>query len=92
MNGRLPYTVRWRSGKQHLGWDFTQVVIKNRMEQIKIDIDDNKLLFENYLDMDKFHWYHQEYSKKKDIPAALFVHEAANLALWLKHHNSRPSI
>lgn len=34
MKGYLPEDVRWRRGKEHLGWDFTKTLIKNNRADI----------------------------------------------------------
>lgn len=90
MAGKLPDPIRWRRGKQHLGWSFTEALLEASQGQVGDHIADNKKLLENYLDMDRLRQYIQSYFDDKDSSSAEFVKEAIGLSVWLRRHATRP--
>jgi asparagine synthase (glutamine-hydrolysing) len=92
MAGRLPDEVRWRQGKQDLGWEFTQALMETRRSQTKLDIDRNTDLLLNYVDMNKLRKICQSYFDDKDLTQCEFIYETASLAVWLRQHANRQNI
>ena len=92
MAGRLPDAVRWRQGKQHLGWEFTQALMETRRSQTKLDIDRNTDLLINYVDMNKITRICQSYFGGKDLTQCDLLYDTARLAVWLRQHANRQAI
>ncbi len=51
--GRLPDAVRWRLGKEHLGWPFTAALIGEMRSRMQSDLKSNWEFAEHYVEMDK---------------------------------------
>lgn len=84
--GMLPDAVRWRKGKEHLGWDFTKALMKTMGVNLKRMLRENVHLLENYIDIDKVSLAHQMYFDAGDLSKAEMVYEAAHLAEWLRRN------
>jgi asparagine synthase (glutamine-hydrolysing) len=90
--GRLPDTVRWRRGKEHLGWAFTQTLMDTWRSQTKRDIDINTELLSSYVNMEKMSKLRVSYCDGGNLPQSELVYEAAQLAVWLRRHENRPEV
>ena len=92
MAGRLPDAVRWRRGKEHLGWSFTTALMGTMQTHMKVDIDENMSLISDYVQVDSVRKACRSYFDEDDMAQAGAVYEAAHLAIWLRRHADRPTI
>ncbi len=85
MGEHLPDTVRWRRGKEHLGWDFTRALIGKTQSTINAAIDTNN----QYILPDINANYSLDAllssADTKDIESMADIYDAACLNLWLEH-------
>ena len=51
MDGFLPDEVRWRKGKQHLGWAFTSALMDLCRDRVRFDIEANRSTISKYVDV-----------------------------------------
>ncbi len=86
MAGRLPEEVRWRRGKEHLGWAFTVDLMSTMQTRVRSIIDDNMDLLSKYVHEEKIREICRSYFEQGDPTQEETVYEAAHLAAWL----SRP--
>ena len=92
MAGRLPDEVRWRLGKQHLGWAYTAKFMEIIQENLRLAINENMNILKQFVDEKALNNACQSYFAAKDPEQAQKVYEAAHLAVWLKHRQKRPQI
>jgi asparagine synthase (glutamine-hydrolysing) len=92
MAGRLPDGVRWRRGKEHLGWAFTTGLMETMQDKIQLAIKSNIDTLFPYLDKDRLNHACKSYFDGNDPDQAGKIYEAAHLALWLKRHKERPQV
>lgn len=90
MENRLPDQVRWRKGKENLGWAFTSHLMEELHGRLQIAITENMDILYNYVDAGSVQLACQAYFEDKDPNQAEKVYEAAHLAMWLKCHKERP--
>ena len=90
MHTRLPDTVRWRRGKEHLGWAFTEALMGARQASVKAAIDDKWDLLTQFVDLGKARETCRSYFEANDLEQADRVYEIANLAAWLHRSARRP--
>lgn len=90
MAERLPDTVRWRRGKEHLGWAFTTALMSRMRPRIRGEIEANWELAKLYIDVDGVRKVCAAYFDEGDLAQADKVYEIAHLALWLRRHAERP--
>ncbi len=86
MAGRLPEEVRWRRGKEHLGWAFTADLMSTMQTSVRSIIDDNMDMLSEYVHEEKLREMCRSYFEQGDPTQEETVYEAAHLAEWL----SRP--
>ena len=92
MAGRLPDGVRWRRGKEHLGWAFTVGLMETMQDNIQLAIMTNIDTLSPYLDKNRLNHACKSYFDDNDPDQAEKVYEAFHLALWLKRHKERPQV
>jgi asparagine synthase (glutamine-hydrolysing) len=92
MADRLPDSVRWRIGKQNLGWAFTKELMNNMQERLKIAITENIDILLKFVDGDSVHNACRSYFDGKDPSQAEKIYETAHLAVWVRHHKERPQL
>jgi asparagine synthase (glutamine-hydrolysing) len=92
MADRLPDTVRWRRGKEDLGWSFTAAFIKRTRERIHANLELNAHLLGPYIDFDALqHVRHGPANGCDDGEENMATeYAAAHLAVWLSRHRQRP--
>ena len=92
VKGRLPDAVRWRRGKEHLGWSFTQALLARTKEHFLIDIEARMKLTGPYIKRDEVQNTCAAYLKGAEGSEASKVYEAAHLCNWLHRHARRPTV
>ena len=90
MAERLPDAVRWRLGKEHLGWTFTTALMNRMRPRIHGQIEANWELVKPYVDMDRVRKVCAAYFDRGDLAQTDKVYEIAHLAVWLRRHAVRP--
>jgi asparagine synthase (glutamine-hydrolysing) len=90
MTGRLPDAVRWRRGKEHLGWSFTMALMDRMRDRMRLGIEGHSDVIALYLDADKLREACQSYFAAGDSAHAERVYDAAHLGSWLRGHGDRP--
>ena len=92
MAGSLPDSVRWRLGKQHLGWAFTTKLMQAMQANLRFAINENLNILMQFIDKDAVKNACQSYFADNDLSQAEKVYEAAHLGVWLKRHRERPRV
>jgi asparagine synthase (glutamine-hydrolysing) len=90
MAGKLPEAVRWRLGKEHLGWAFTAAAMTAQRARLRALIEGSGRLFASYVDGRKLDAASRAYLEHGDSSRAEAVWEAAHLCVWLRRHTARP--
>jgi asparagine synthase (glutamine-hydrolysing) len=90
MAGRLPDAVRWRRGKEHLGWACTTAFMKLAQLRLQAAIEANSGIISPYVDLDALRRACRAYFEAGDMERADKVYEAASLGVWLRRHAERP--
>ena len=85
---RLPSSVCWRLGKQHLGWKLNERVLLEDMEEVRQRLDAYRDELSPYVDLKKLdlaarHW---QLPAHHDARGALF--NAVTLGNWLARHRT----
>ena len=88
MDGRLPDAVRWRPGKEHLGWMFTRELLAEAREEVPAMIERNLTLLAPYVNLDTVHRACAA-GEPGGEDGTLF--EVATLASWLERHRMPPT-
>jgi len=89
--GLLPDVVRWRRGKEHLGWAFTAALIEQTQHAALPSFEAGVASLRPYIDADAV----QDLSSRVESGSAREVSEAYHLsalALWLQSHQRRPVV
>lgn len=92
MAGRLPDAVRWRPGKEHLGWSFTKALMEKIKRRLQLDIEANWDIVGAYIDVGQVRRHCEAYFSD-GCPAdedARAVYEVAHLGVWLRRNAERP--
>ncbi len=89
MAGRLPDAVRWRRGKEHLGWAFTSALMGKTQARIRGTVEANWDLIRPYVDVDNVRRACAIYFDNGGLAQAEKVYEAAHLIAWLRLHAER---
>jgi asparagine synthase (glutamine-hydrolysing) len=92
MAGKIPDQVRWRKGKEHLGWAFTAKLMETMQEQLQLAIMKNMEILSNYVNKVSVHKACLSYFDDKNLDQGEKVYEAAHLAMWLSLHRNRPQV
>ena len=89
MKDHLPETVRWRRGKEHLGWDFTTTLIRNTRADIHANINKNAKIIHPYIDARKLKESLLAFTENGDIDDEIVgnIFETASLIEWLQNSN-----
>ncbi|TVQ95021.1 MAG: asparagine synthetase B [Chromatiaceae bacterium] len=89
MTGRLPDPVRWRTGKEHLGWVFTSGLMAKMEERLRALLATYQILTLPYLSLDEVcpAWCAQ--LERPDTGQWQNLYDVAQLAAWLGWHARR---
>lgn len=90
MKGMLPDAVRWRRGKENLGWTFTNALILGQRKQLKQAVGEGMEPLSGYADMGKVQSASHAFFDDGDADQADTVFEALSLSEWLRRHAERP--
>jgi hypothetical protein len=89
MAGRLPDAVRWRLGKEHLGWAFTKALMEMNQQRFHSALYEGWDVMGPSLDQDSLRAVCRSYFDGGDLTQAERVHEAAHFAFWLTCNSGR---
>ena len=92
MAGRLPEEIRWRRGKERLGWAFTRALMAASKDTIELALRSNQQLLLKYMGLAKLEGACRSHFQDGSEAQAPLVYEAAHLAEWLRRHQERPKI
>jgi asparagine synthase (glutamine-hydrolysing) len=87
--GLLPDEVRWRRGKEHLGWSFTEALMEKSKDRVRQAIEENLPLVAPYVDMNATRAACGSCLSEGDMTQAENVYEVAHLGAWLSRHAGR---
>jgi asparagine synthase (glutamine-hydrolysing) len=83
MAGRLPESVRYRRGKEHLGWVFTDTLhVQGRMVT-KPSLNHPSDILARYVDLAQVSWH--------DANSRELHYDLMSLGSWLRDHQRRPA-
>jgi asparagine synthase (glutamine-hydrolysing) len=88
--GRLPDEVRWRLGKEHLGWAFTQALMGRHRELIRGEVEASLESLNGYVDPEARRQIRRCLLEEGGLPSLEDAYRAFYLGTWLRHHSSRP--
>jgi asparagine synthase (glutamine-hydrolysing) len=83
MAGRLPDAVRWRRGKEHLGWHFTTQLLDTTIEHARQLLDAGSELIADYVDGARLDAACIGWFERRDLRCGERLLEATELADWL---------
>jgi hypothetical protein len=89
MAGRLPDSVRWRRGKTHLGWAFTEALMEMTQQRVQSARQEGQDLMGTFLDEGSLRAVCRSYNHGGELTLAERVHEEAHLAVWLARNVGR---
>jgi hypothetical protein len=94
MADRLPDAVRWRRGKEDLGWPFTAALIEKTRGRLSANLDANAQLLKPYIDLDALRHVRQMATNGSDggEENKQTEYDVAHLAVWLSRHKERPKL
>lgn len=90
MAGRLPDAVRWRRGKQHLGWKFVLALMHSRAARMKDQPDQIWEVLRPFVNQAALQEDWRAYFDDGRQDHAEGVYDALNLATWLQRAAQRP--
>lgn len=90
MQGRLPDEVRWRRGKQHLGWAFTSSMMGLCKHRLPIDLERNRSTISQYVNIHAVNSACEAYCRTGRSPDMEGLYAVVHLAVWLDRHSRRP--
>lgn len=90
-DGLVPDAVRWRLGRSHLGWEFTDAVMSRVAPPVWEELLTDMGPLEAFLDREKTR------TLLRSVLGGSFAlreegYTLANLALWVRHHAERPKL
>jgi asparagine synthase (glutamine-hydrolysing) len=88
--GRLPDEVRWRRGKEHLGWAFTQALMGRHRELMRGEVEASLESLNGYVDAEARRRIRRCLPEEGELPSLSDAYDAVYLGAWLRHHSSRP--
>jgi asparagine synthase (glutamine-hydrolysing) len=89
--GRLPDDVRWRRGKEHLGWAFSRALMERHGELISSEVEVSLESLKGYLDVDAIQTIRRRLLDQSAAgPCSENAYNAIYLGTWLRHHADRP--
>jgi asparagine synthase (glutamine-hydrolysing) len=86
----LPDEVRWRRGKEHLGWAFTNALMDSVRDSMRRDLESNLAAVDRYVGLDAAEAC-RDYVRSGDAVQASNAYDVWLLAEWLHRHADRPS-
>lgn len=92
MAGRLPDAVRWRAGKEHLGWAFMTALAEDSEGRLRSVIRDNMAELTAVVDADSLR---EALDFRFSADGLAKVEQAcviAHLAVWLKRYSDRTAV
>jgi asparagine synthase (glutamine-hydrolysing) len=90
MAGRLPDAVRWRTGKNHLGWTFTTTLAGHAGRMLRDTVEANRSTLRPYVDVDRARAAWRAFVEDGDVTDVDAALTAAHLAMWLRQYSARP--
>jgi asparagine synthase (glutamine-hydrolysing) len=87
--GRLPDAVRWRLGKEHLGWTFTLAQIRASAVSLSGAIRENWVIIAPWVHDAVFEMTHQEHVRGLAPELLEPVLQVAHLGSWLRQNAGR---
>jgi asparagine synthase (glutamine-hydrolysing) len=87
MAGKLPDAVRWRRGKQHLGWNFTKALMARMQDRMQIDIKATRNMLISAVKPEMVAQLTCLDSRDGNAEGAESLYEAVHLAIWLDRHS-----
>jgi asparagine synthase (glutamine-hydrolysing) len=88
--GRLPDDVRWRRGKEHLGWALTRAMMGTHRELTRIEVVASLEALGGYVDADGQRRIRSCLLGENNLPFAEDAYNALYLGSWLRRHADRP--
>jgi asparagine synthase (glutamine-hydrolysing) len=88
--GRLPDDVRWRRGKEHLGWAFTQALMSNHGKLRCDEVEASLESLSDYVDVLARQRIRNCLLDQNDLPFSEDAYNALHLGAWLRGHAERP--
>jgi asparagine synthase (glutamine-hydrolysing) len=82
--GLLPDEIRWRQGKEHLGWAFSKAFVGSPT-QLRETIDAHRPLIEEIIDLERLP------AGEPDDEGLERLLAGAQVAVWLADHRQRPT-
>ena len=83
MQSRLPAAVCWRTGKEHLGWDLSRLLLDNGRDGLRGRLHVYRSLLQPYVDWDKVEVALARVGTTGDATAVEWVFDALYLGRWL---------
>jgi asparagine synthase (glutamine-hydrolysing) len=90
MAGRLPDAVRWRTGKEHLGWAFTSALIAKGKAEVYPPMAADRMLVAPYASTDRIRPTHPADVEDDHPGPHQNGYDADHLSAWLSIHQVRP--
>jgi len=90
--GRLPDEVRWRRGKEHLGWPFTQALMGRHRELMHGEVEASLESLNGFIDAEARRQIRGCLFEEGELSSLKDAYNALYLGTWLRHHSSRPKI
>lgn len=92
MAGKLPDAVRWRRGKEHLGWDFTRALMEGTVAVLRERLDTNLQSLAPFVNMDALIQARDAYFIRGELAHAEHLNEVSLLGEWLRSNADRPRV
>lgn len=92
MAGKLPDVVRWRRGKEHLGWDFTRALMEGTAAVLRERLDTNLQSLAPFVNMDALIQARDAYFIRGELAHAEHLNEVSLLGEWLRSNADRPRV
>jgi asparagine synthase (glutamine-hydrolysing) len=86
---RLPDAVRWRQGKEHLGWRFTVALMGGGAERLCATLVGSLDILKGYVDLGALRKDCDGYLQGNTEADAEQMYTAASLSHWLSRHRGR---
>ena len=90
--GLLPDVVRWRRGKEHLGWAFNAALIEQALGAALPSFGADLTRLRPYIDLDGVQHLNCCAGSLGDAQSVQEAYHVAALAEWLQRHQSRPVV
>ena len=91
MAGRLPDSVRWRTGKEHLGWGLIKRLVLNDRPRVLETLDAIRPYLAPYVDLARMDASARLPDRQKQWRAQWQVFMAINLGNWLARRQAAPA-